>query len=172
MHCVSFFVFMFSSFRRSQSRGGPTSISQWSSTAPKRWCLSAASRLLLTSLTTCTTLRSCCICVCMLRRSTCCHAYASRLVIFIKKKKLCLCLCQTTVISVRQTTNFEVTGQWEVETESREGQRETRVFDAVMVCTGHFTQPHLPLRDFPGKFKKCSSCSCSNTTDVTHCVVC
>uniref|UniRef100_A0A3P8PNE1 Flavin-containing monooxygenase n=1 Tax=Astatotilapia calliptera TaxID=8154 RepID=A0A3P8PNE1_ASTCA len=57
---------------------------------------------------------------------------------------------QTTVISVRQTTNFEVTGQWEVETESREGQRETRVFDAVMVCTGHFTQPHLPLRDFPG----------------------
>uniref|UniRef100_A0A3B4FL85 Flavin-containing monooxygenase n=1 Tax=Pundamilia nyererei TaxID=303518 RepID=A0A3B4FL85_9CICH len=57
---------------------------------------------------------------------------------------------QTTVISVRQTTNFEVPGQWEVETESREGQRETRVFDAVMVCTGHFTQPHLPLRDFPG----------------------
>uniref|UniRef100_A0A3B4FI44 Flavin-containing monooxygenase n=1 Tax=Pundamilia nyererei TaxID=303518 RepID=A0A3B4FI44_9CICH len=56
---------------------------------------------------------------------------------------------QTTVISVRQTTNFEVPGQWEVETESREGQRETRVFDAVMVCTGHFTQPHLPLRDFP-----------------------
>uniref|UniRef100_I3J3L1 Flavin-containing monooxygenase n=1 Tax=Oreochromis niloticus TaxID=8128 RepID=I3J3L1_ORENI len=57
---------------------------------------------------------------------------------------------QTTVISVRQKTNFKVTGQWEVETESREGQRETRDFDAVMVCTGHFTQPHLPLRDFPG----------------------
>ncbi|XP_030583130.1 dimethylaniline monooxygenase [N-oxide-forming] 5-like isoform X1 [Archocentrus centrarchus] len=57
---------------------------------------------------------------------------------------------QTTVVSVRQRPNFEVTGQWEVETESREGQRERHVFDAVMVCTGHFTQPHLPLRDFPG----------------------
>ncbi|CDQ78641.1 unnamed protein product [Oncorhynchus mykiss] len=22
-----------------------------------------------------------------------------------------------------------------------------------MVCTGHFTQPHLPLNDFPGNFK-------------------
>ncbi|XP_018525669.1 flavin-containing monooxygenase 5 [Lates calcarifer] len=56
---------------------------------------------------------------------------------------------QTTVLSVRQTPDFAVTGQWEVETE-REGQRETHVFDAVMVCTGHFTQPHLPLSDFTG----------------------
>uniref|UniRef100_A0A4W5P0D3 Flavin-containing monooxygenase n=1 Tax=Hucho hucho TaxID=62062 RepID=A0A4W5P0D3_9TELE len=30
---------------------------------------------------------------------------------------------------------------------------ETQVFDAVMVCTGHFTQSHLPLNDFPGNFK-------------------
>ncbi|XP_059196509.1 flavin-containing monooxygenase 5-like [Centropristis striata] len=57
---------------------------------------------------------------------------------------------QTSVVSVRQTADFAATGQWEVESERREGQRETRVFDAVMVCTGHFTQPHLPLRDFPG----------------------
>ncbi|XP_059196507.1 flavin-containing monooxygenase 5-like [Centropristis striata] len=57
---------------------------------------------------------------------------------------------ETSVVSVRQTADFAATGQWEVETERREGQRETRVFDAVMVCTGHFTQPHLPLRDFPG----------------------
>uniref|UniRef100_A0A671V0M5 Flavin-containing monooxygenase n=1 Tax=Sparus aurata TaxID=8175 RepID=A0A671V0M5_SPAAU len=57
---------------------------------------------------------------------------------------------QTTVVSVRQTLDYASTGQWEVETESRDGQRETRVFDAVMVCTGHFTQPHLPLKDFPG----------------------
>ncbi|KAM3619225.1 uncharacterized protein V6R79_004780 [Siganus canaliculatus] len=27
---------------------------------------------------------------------------------------------------------------------------ETHVFDAVIVATGHFTQPHLPLTDFPG----------------------
>ncbi|XP_028442626.1 dimethylaniline monooxygenase [N-oxide-forming] 5-like [Perca flavescens] len=57
---------------------------------------------------------------------------------------------KTTVVSVRQTPDFAATGQWEVETEGREGPRETRVFDAVMVCTGHYTQPHLPLSDFPG----------------------
>ncbi|XP_071343115.1 flavin-containing monooxygenase 5-like [Trachinotus anak] len=57
---------------------------------------------------------------------------------------------QTTVLSVRQTPNFAATGQWEVETERGEGQRETHVFDAVIVCTGHFTQPHLPLTDFTG----------------------
>ncbi|XP_051233285.1 flavin-containing monooxygenase 5-like [Dicentrarchus labrax] len=57
---------------------------------------------------------------------------------------------QTTVVSVRQRLDFDATGQWEVETEKREGQRETIVFDAVIVCTGHFTKPHLPLTDFPG----------------------
>ncbi|XP_071381100.1 flavin-containing monooxygenase 5-like [Centroberyx affinis] len=57
---------------------------------------------------------------------------------------------QTTVVSVRQSPDFSLTGQWEVETEGRESQRETRVFDAVIVCTGHYTQPHLPLKDFPG----------------------
>ncbi|XP_051259256.1 flavin-containing monooxygenase 5-like [Dicentrarchus labrax] len=57
---------------------------------------------------------------------------------------------QTTVVSMRQTLDFASTGQWEVETERREGQREIHIFDAVIVCTGHFTQPHLPLRDFPG----------------------
>ncbi|KAM7011994.1 uncharacterized protein LKV04_022432 [Tautogolabrus adspersus] len=57
---------------------------------------------------------------------------------------------QMKVVSVRQTADFAASGQWEVETESREGQRETHVFAAVMVCTGHFTQPHLPLKDFPG----------------------
>ncbi|XP_029005121.1 flavin-containing monooxygenase 5-like [Betta splendens] len=57
---------------------------------------------------------------------------------------------QTTVLSLRQRPDFAATGQWEVETEQRGGQRETRVFDAVMVCAGHFTRPHLPLRDFTG----------------------
>ncbi|XP_041646429.1 flavin-containing monooxygenase 5-like [Cheilinus undulatus] len=55
-----------------------------------------------------------------------------------------------TVVSVRQTTDLAVTGQWEVETEDEERERETHVFDAVLVCSGHFTQPHLPLKDFPG----------------------
>ncbi|XP_022614783.1 dimethylaniline monooxygenase [N-oxide-forming] 5-like isoform X2 [Seriola dumerili] len=57
---------------------------------------------------------------------------------------------QTTVLSVKPTPDFAVTGQWEVETERGQGQRKTHVFDAVMVCTGHFTQPHLPLTDFTG----------------------
>ncbi|XP_074528458.1 flavin-containing monooxygenase 5-like isoform X2 [Halichoeres trimaculatus] len=55
-----------------------------------------------------------------------------------------------TVLSVRQRADFTTTGQWEVETESGQGQRDTHVFDAVIVSTGHFTHPHLPLKDFPG----------------------
>lgn len=61
-----------------------------------------------------------------------------------------LCVFQTTVVSVRQALDFASTGRWEVETESSGGHRDTHVFDAVMVCTGHFTRPHLPLGDFPG----------------------
>nr|XP_057929032.1 flavin-containing monooxygenase 5-like isoform X2 [Doryrhamphus excisus] len=57
---------------------------------------------------------------------------------------------QTAVVSVRQTPDFATTGQWEVETEKRDGPRQTHIFDAVMVCTGHYTTPHLPLKDFPG----------------------
>ncbi|XP_034438986.1 dimethylaniline monooxygenase [N-oxide-forming] 5-like [Hippoglossus hippoglossus] len=57
---------------------------------------------------------------------------------------------QTSVLSVEQSPDFAVTGRWEVETESGDGRRETRVFDAVIVSTGHFTKPHLPLRDFTG----------------------
>ncbi|CAJ1064660.1 dimethylaniline monooxygenase 5-like [Notolabrus celidotus] [Xyrichtys novacula] len=57
---------------------------------------------------------------------------------------------QMMVVSVRQRPDFATTGQWEVEAESGQGQRETHVFDAVIVCTGHYTYPHLPLKDFPG----------------------
>ncbi|KAM8745930.1 flavin-containing monooxygenase 5-like isoform 2-T2 [Acanthopagrus schlegelii] len=70
------------------------------------------------------------------------YAQAFKLLQYIRFK--------TTVDSVRQTLDFASTGQWEVETESRDGQRETGVFVGVIVCTGHFTHPHLPLRDFPG----------------------
>nr|XP_057930295.1 flavin-containing monooxygenase 5-like isoform X2 [Doryrhamphus excisus] len=57
---------------------------------------------------------------------------------------------QTSVARVRPTPDFATTGQWEVETERRDGPRESQVYDAIMVCTGHFTTPHLPLQDFPG----------------------
>uniref|UniRef100_A0A3B3Y4Y7 Flavin-containing monooxygenase n=1 Tax=Poecilia mexicana TaxID=48701 RepID=A0A3B3Y4Y7_9TELE len=58
---------------------------------------------------------------------------------------------QTKVVGLRQRPDFDATGQWDVETETADGRRQTHVFDAVMVCTGHYTQPHLPLSSFPGK---------------------
>ncbi|XP_063056496.1 flavin-containing monooxygenase 5-like [Engraulis encrasicolus] len=57
---------------------------------------------------------------------------------------------QTAVKTVRQRPDFAGTGQWEVVTEKRDGEEQRHVFDAVMVCTGHFTRPHLPLQDFKG----------------------
>ncbi|XP_054646657.1 flavin-containing monooxygenase 5-like [Dunckerocampus dactyliophorus] len=57
---------------------------------------------------------------------------------------------QTAVVSVRPTPDFATTGQWEVQTEGRDGQTQSHIFNAVMVCTGHYTTPHLPLKDFPG----------------------
>ncbi|NXF20781.1 FMO4 monooxygenase, partial [Rhodinocichla rosea] len=56
---------------------------------------------------------------------------------------------QTTVLSVRKRPDFSASGQWEVVTESH-GVRESHVFDAVMVCTGHYQEPYLPLASFPG----------------------
>uniref|UniRef100_A0A8C0LU09 Flavin-containing monooxygenase n=1 Tax=Canis lupus familiaris TaxID=9615 RepID=A0A8C0LU09_CANLF len=56
---------------------------------------------------------------------------------------------RTTVCSVTKRPDFSETGQWDVVTET-EGKQEHAVFDAVMVCTGHFLNPHLPLESFPG----------------------
>uniref|UniRef100_A0A8C2H0T4 Flavin-containing monooxygenase n=1 Tax=Cyprinus carpio TaxID=7962 RepID=A0A8C2H0T4_CYPCA len=57
---------------------------------------------------------------------------------------------QTKVLHVTPRPDFSHSGQWDVETESKDGRREKEVFDAVMVCTGHHCHPHLPLQDFPG----------------------
>ncbi|XP_037681289.1 dimethylaniline monooxygenase [N-oxide-forming] 4 isoform X2 [Choloepus didactylus] len=61
---------------------------------------------------------------------------------------------KTTVCSITKPPDFSETGQWVVVTET-EGRQERAVFDAVMVCTGHFLNPRLPLESFPGihKFK-------------------
>ncbi|XP_058516613.1 dimethylaniline monooxygenase [N-oxide-forming] 4 isoform X2 [Ochotona princeps] len=61
---------------------------------------------------------------------------------------------KTTVCSVTKRPDFSTTGQWEVVTET-EGKQQRAVFDAVMVCTGKFLSPCLPLKSFPGiqKFK-------------------
>lgn len=53
--------------------------------------------------------------------------------------------------SVKQAPDFPRTGKWEVVTEKRDGQEERHVFDAVICCTGHYTYPNMPLKDFPGK---------------------
>lgn len=57
---------------------------------------------------------------------------------------------QTTVRSVSQRSDFALSGQWDVVTVSRDGQEETHVFDAVLVCSGHYTHPAFPLSQFPG----------------------
>ncbi|XP_066548230.1 flavin-containing monooxygenase 5 [Amia ocellicauda] len=57
---------------------------------------------------------------------------------------------QTSVRSVRERRDFSRTGQWDVVTVDKNGQQETHLFDAVMVCTGHYTYPNLPLKEFPG----------------------
>ncbi|NWW67779.1 FMO4 monooxygenase, partial [Ifrita kowaldi] len=56
---------------------------------------------------------------------------------------------QTTVLSVRKRPDFTTSGQWEVVTETGRV-RESHIFDAVMVCTGHYQEPYLPLASFPG----------------------
>ncbi|XP_054020906.1 flavin-containing monooxygenase 5-like [Dryobates pubescens] len=63
---------------------------------------------------------------------------------------------RTSVCRVSKRPDFASTGQWDVVTEC-EGKQEAAVFDAVLVCTGHHTEAHLPLHSFPGleKFKGC-----------------
>ncbi|NXN80286.1 FMO1 monooxygenase, partial [Bombycilla garrulus] len=55
----------------------------------------------------------------------------------------------TRVISIRKHPDFATTGQWNVVTEAG-GKQTSDVFDAVMVCSGNFSEPSLPLQCFPG----------------------
>ncbi|KAM3620640.1 uncharacterized protein V6R79_026327 [Siganus canaliculatus] len=56
----------------------------------------------------------------------------------------------TKVLQVKKRPDFAQSGQWDVVTENKDGQRETDIFDAVMICIGHHCEPNLPLQDFPG----------------------
>ncbi|KAM9002854.1 LOW QUALITY PROTEIN: flavin-containing monooxygenase 5-like [Sarcophilus harrisii] len=51
------------------------------------------------------------------------------------------------VCSVRKRYDFSSTGQWDVVVDA-DGKQEFYIFDAIMVCSGHY--PNLPLKDFPG----------------------
>lgn len=55
-----------------------------------------------------------------------------------------------TVRRVEPRPDFHHSGQWDVETVNQDGHEENHVFDAVMVCSGHYTHPHLPLSEFTG----------------------
>ncbi|XP_059196503.1 flavin-containing monooxygenase 5-like [Centropristis striata] len=56
----------------------------------------------------------------------------------------------TKVLQVKQRSDFSHSGQWDVETENRDGMKEKHIFDAVLICIGHHCQPNMPLHDFPG----------------------
>ncbi|XP_071381066.1 flavin-containing monooxygenase 5-like [Centroberyx affinis] len=56
----------------------------------------------------------------------------------------------TKVLQVKQRSDFSRSGQWDVETENRDGKKEQHIFDAVMICIGHHCHPNMPLHDFPG----------------------
>ncbi|KAM9384190.1 flavin-containing monooxygenase 5-like [Pholidichthys leucotaenia] len=56
----------------------------------------------------------------------------------------------TKVLQIKQKSDFSHSGQWVVETESKNGKKERHIFDAVMICIGHHCQPNFPLHDFPG----------------------
>ncbi|XP_063796088.1 dimethylaniline monooxygenase [N-oxide-forming] 2-like isoform X2 [Pseudophryne corroboree] len=63
---------------------------------------------------------------------------------------------KTFVHSVKKHPNFASTGQWIVTTE-KNGKQETTIFDAVMIGSGHHSDPYYPLESFPGikTFKGC-----------------
>ncbi|XP_034369408.1 flavin-containing monooxygenase 5-like [Arvicanthis niloticus] len=56
---------------------------------------------------------------------------------------------QTRVCKVRKRPEFSSSGQWDVVVET-DGKQKTYIFDGVMVCSGHYTEKHLPLEDFAG----------------------
>ncbi|XP_004706910.1 flavin-containing monooxygenase 5-like [Echinops telfairi] len=56
---------------------------------------------------------------------------------------------KTKVRSVRKRPDFPSSGQWDVVVEAN-GKQETLVFDGVLVCSGHHTDPHVPLHSFAG----------------------
>lgn len=55
---------------------------------------------------------------------------------------------QSKVCSVKKHSDFSFTGQWDVVVQA-EGKQESYVFDGIMVCSGLFTDPFMPLQKFP-----------------------
>lgn len=76
--------------------------------------------------------------------------YLKYLKMYAKQFNLLKCIqFKTKVCSITKCPDFDDSGQWEVVT-VHEGKQNSAIFDAVMVCTGFFTNPNLPLSSFPG----------------------
>ncbi|XP_067662263.1 flavin-containing monooxygenase 5-like [Haliotis asinina] len=60
------------------------------------------------------------------------------------------------ILSVKKSSDYEQTGRWDVQIrDHKTGSEETKVFDAVIVCTGHHASKNVPYftgqEDFQGK---------------------
>ncbi|KAL2771312.1 dimethylaniline monooxygenase [N-oxide-forming] 3 isoform a, partial [Daubentonia madagascariensis] len=72
------------------------------------------------------------------------------IIAFAKEKNLLKYIqFKTLVSSVNKRPDFSITGQWDVTTE-KDGKKESAIFDAVMICSGHHVYPNLPKESFPG----------------------
>ncbi|KAJ8038914.1 Dimethylaniline monooxygenase [N-oxide-forming] 5 [Holothuria leucospilota] len=55
----------------------------------------------------------------------------------------------TSIVSVRKTSDFEVSGRWDIELKDEKTQKiRWETFDALFVCNGHHAKPYIP--EFPG----------------------
>lgn len=56
---------------------------------------------------------------------------------------------ETEILNINKTADFSKTGQWNIKIKDlKSGKVEDLVYDAVLVCTGHHAEKHIP--DFPG----------------------
>ena len=62
---------------------------------------------------------------------------------------------RTKVVDLRKTSDFDETGKWEIlfqELNSADPDAvKTEVYDAVMLCVGHHSEPSWPTPSFPGQ---------------------
>ncbi|NP_001380215.1 Flavin-containing monooxygenase [Caenorhabditis elegans] len=56
------------------------------------------------------------------------------------------------VISIDRNDDYDVTGKWKVRYSDETGAEKTRIFDGVMLCSGHHAIPHIP-KPWPGQEK-------------------
>lgn len=87
----------------------------------------------------------------------------------------------TKVLKLEEADDYDITGRWSVTTEGPGGES-TDIFDAVMVCTGMFSQAKMPT--YPGQdefegeilhsndYRKADSYANKTVLVVGECVLC